>query len=204
MGNKVKVIFRRFLFGMIALGLMLLIASLGVLFVYGGNAFDVLGDVGGFFSGEDEDILKDNEDPNSGDGRAGAGGGSGGGGSGGGTGTGEEDSACSYWGPIQYSLGEFEENIECLIYGVEGCEKVKATCTAELRNLNDNVGGVFGIRFSLFSGGFPVISEIVEENLGPRERVVMRGEMMLEGDVYDVSSLECVTESEFIPVKCFD
>ncbi len=108
---------------------------------------------------------------------------------------------CSEWKQVQYSLGDFFEEIECLVYGVEGCESVRAVCGSEVFNLDYETGGVFKIRHSVFSGDQEVGFEIIEENVGARGRVALRAEIELEG-IFDVGSLKCVVDSDSIVHKC--
>jgi hypothetical protein len=116
-------------------------------------------------------------------------------------GSGSDRFICSEWSQVQYSLGNFFEEIECLVYGVEGCESVRATCGSEVFNLDYETGGAFRIRHSVFSGDQEIEFEIVEENVGARGRATLRAEVEMEG-VFDVGSLRCIVDSDSIPHKC--
>ena len=110
------------------------------------------------------------------------------------------DSGCVLQ-PVQYSLGEFVEQIECLFYGVDGCERVLAICESEIFNLDYDFGGDFVIKQSLFDGEDELDFELIEENVDARERVALRSEISLDGD-FDVESLRCVVDSVEIPSRC--
>ena len=150
---------------------------------------------GGDFDVEDDGVLSDSGEV------ASSSGGGGGGSSSGDSGDEDIGFVCSDWKPVQYSLGNFVDDIECLVYGIDGCEKVKAVCGSQVLNLDYATGGIFGIRHSVFLGDEEVSFKVIEENVGPRGRVTLRAEMMLEG-VFDVGSLKCVVDSERIPEYC--
>ncbi len=190
-----KGVLRNVLIGVGIIFGLALILGMGVLFVFGDRVSDVAWDK------DDEDVVSSVAEvrleieggavEDLGGDSDGDGGGS----------SGDVGFVCSEWQPVQYSLGNFFENIECLVYGVDGCERVRAVCGSELFNLDYDLGGVFEIRHSLFSGDDEIEFEIIEENVGTRERAVLRTEIMLDG-LFDVGSLECVVNTERVPQLC--
>lgn len=201
MKKRSKKIIRRVGVGLGIFIVAVLVLVGGVFFVFGDDTASIFGArFPVFIGGGGEDLGDDYVDSrivSSGGGEVGVsdGGASGGGGGGGAF-------VCNDWRPIQYSLANFNENIECLIYGVGTCEKVKASCSSELVNLDYDVGGNFGIRFSYFTGMQEDAFEVIEWEVSPRGRVILRSEVILYGS-YDVSSMKCVVDSEIIPEKCF-
>ncbi len=207
---------RKFIAKWIVIGLAIIFGAMavlagGALFIFGSDAIDFLNREYGMMPASDDDrggssdegeVSVNIEGSDVEDlGGSGASGGGGGGGSGGGNDGGSVGFICSEWQPVQYSLGNFFENIECLVYGVGGCDKVKATCGSEVFNLDYDIGGVFGIRHSLFSGDDEIGFDIVEKEVRSRDRKTLRTEIILEGS-FDVGSLKCVVDSGKIPEKC--
>lgn len=176
----------------------------GMFFIFGSETIEVFdfrsqeSDVRSQDDFGDDDVALDE----SGNVGGGAGGGVGGD-SGGGGGSGGEDVGfvCSRWQPVQYSFGNFFENVECLVYGVGGCERVRAVCGAEVFNLDYELGGIFGVKFFLFSGDDEISLEVIEEDVGARGRVSLRSEVVLDGE-FDVGGLRCVVDSGRVPARC--
>jgi len=196
--------------GLLVAGGVTVVLVVGIFFVFGEdtlNVFDfkdqdAVGSGQDDFKGGDFDVGDDGVESDSGEVASSSGGG-GGGSSSGDSGDGDEDIGfvCSDWRPVQYSLGNFVDDIECLVYGIDGCEKVKATCGSQVFNLDYATGGIFGIRHSVFLGDEEVSFKVIEENVGPRGRVALRAEMVLDG-IFDVGNLKCVVDSERIPEHC--
>ncbi len=212
MRNKKKVMRRVWIWASVVLGLCVVGVG-GIFFVFGDETLEVvgLGDRDSGVRGQDglsnEDVGMDDDDVSG----VASGGASGGGGGGSSSGGGDAGGVCSEWQPVQYSIGNFFEHIECLVYGVGGCDKVKAVCGSEVFNLDYEAGGNFGIRFSLFEGvevlmgqevsGEEIGFEIIEEGLGARERVSLMSEIVVDGE-FNVGELRCVVNSESVPMKC--
>lgn len=183
---------------LIVIGVSVSVLIAGELFIFGIGSLSE--DDGSFF--EENSYVDDSEEVSLSDeeqvvSSEGAGGGSGGA-SGGEAGAGF---VCSKWQPVQYSLGEFDENIECLVYGVGVCNRVKASCGVEVFNLDYDIEGIFGIRFSLFSGDDEIAFEVVDADVGAREREALDAEIFLDGE-FDVGSLKCVIDSDRVPREC--
>ena len=170
----------------------------GAFFVFGDEVLKAVGD-DRFFGGDsysDDREYDDGGDLVEGD----EGFVSGGGGSVGGGGDSDDVYICPT-DPLQYSLTKFISDVECLVYGVGGCESVKMVCSAELRNLDYEVGGIFGIEYSLVSDGEILEARVIETDIAPRAKSVFRTEIFVEGE-FDVGALECAIDMENVPVKC--
>lgn len=185
------------------LGVILLVAG-GLIFVFGEDIIEHPLDYLPFKDSvgigyESNDDFVEGEDAAS---FGGGGGGGGGGAAEGGIVT--KEPVCLRWEPVQYSIGDFDENIECLVYGIGICNKIKGKCYAQVKNLDDEVSGTFDIRFSLSSGGFEeAYYEIVSEEIGAKEKVLLGTDFEIEGE-FDMASLEFVIDTESVPQRCFE
>jgi len=202
MKKKGRDVFRKVFLGVLIILVLGVIVFAGTFFVFGNDLLDTVGD-GEFFAGSsrsadagDRGVENVN---NLGDDRMVS---SGGGGSGGASSSSDDSSEVTCpMQQVQYSLGNFVEKAECLLYGVGGCEKVKVICSAELYNLDRDVGGLFGIQYSLTSGNEVLEVKVVEADVGTRSRVILRTEIVKDG-LFDVGKLGCSIDMESVPMKC--
>lgn len=186
-------------------GFIVLFVVFGVVFVFGDKIFEVVEDRSPFFgeslaSGED-DVSVDDVDLNGDEidgvvaGDSSEGGGEGSGGSSGGSSPG-----CTRFQYVQYSLSNFVEEAECLVYGVGGCEQVRIVCSSKIFNMDYEIGGNFGIVYSLTSGNDSIGSERMEKEVEARTSDVLRVEVIKDG-LFDVNSLGCSIDMEIVPKR---
>ena len=182
-------------------GFIVLFVIFSVVFVFGDNIFEAVEDGRPFLgessaSGGDvvtvDDVLSEGavEDVVAGES----------GGEGGGDGDEESVSGCTRFQYVQYSLSNFVEEAECLVYGVGGCEQVRIVCSSKVFNMDYEIGGNFGIVYSLTSGNETIGSERMGKEVGARTGDVLRVEVVKDG-LFDISSLGCSIDMEIVPKR---
>lgn len=68
---------------------------------------------------------------------------------------------------IQYSLKNFKNSVECTNTGANGCISLVVNCSMEVYNLDREVDGIFGIRYSLVNSENEELDfELVQKNVG--------------------------------------
>lgn len=110
---------------------------------------------------------------------------------------------CNRYQPLQYSIGSFIQDVECLVNGTTGCDKIKVKCSSELYNLDYNTGGVFGIRYSLTSGGDILDYDIDSGRVEPRRAEVFSVEFVKSGS-FNVDNMGCLIDMDSVARKCID
>lgn len=182
--------------------------AVGFVFIFGEDAIDNPFGYLPFSGSNGVNNDKINENANDVFGSSNGGGGASGSSSGGESGS---SFVCNGWEDVQYSIGNFIENIECLVYGINGCERVRAVCGSDVYNLDSDVGGAFAIRYSVYSGDTlgeeydshegELSYEVVEKDIGANSKGTFVSEMTLDGE-FDTSNLKCVVDKESVPTKC--
>ena len=100
---------------------------------------------------------------------------------------------------VQYSLRNFVESVECLENGTTKCNKIGVNCSVEVYNLDHEVGGIFGIRYSLISDEKELDSEVAEKDIGVGEMGVLKVGFVREGSFgFDVD-WGCSIDMESVP-----
>ena len=137
---------------------------------------------------------------------------SGGGGSGAGSSVGGTDPAneippnCQET-QISYSLRKFVKNQTCNIFEGEICTDKNSFCSIEVKNLDDDITGIFTISFTHFELQNPeniIETESESFTLSPNEMRVFSSEIQIQSSGMDGNAnkeISCTFASEEIPIK---
>ena len=185
---------------------VLIILIGGSFFIFGSDVLDSFGKTNFI----DKDSVQNGDGGTNGDGQVTESGiailnksGEGSGESGGGGGTPDSVFICNRYQPLQYSLGSFIKDVECLVNGTTECEKIRVECSTELYNLDYDASGVFKIKYSLTSEGEILGYDFDDGNVGARNTDVLNVEFVEEGS-FDVDKMGCLIDMDSVPQKCVD
>ena len=200
-----KKVMRRIFVGLIG---VVLFFVLGVFFILGDQVFDSSSDYG-FFGGDSSFGGDGDEAEVLGEDSVGVAGGESG--SGGGSDGSEESDVGCVTQPVQYSLKNFVEDVECLLEDEGVCVEARVNCSVEVYNFDEGVGpqgddsgepDLFGVEFSLVDyRGMTLDSGVVERSVGVGVSEILGLEFVYVGS-FDVGDLGCGIEMERVPGKC--
>ncbi|NPE26847.1 hypothetical protein HNV12_02485 [Methanococcoides sp. SA1] len=104
--------------------------------------------------------------------------------------------------PVQYSLKNFVEDVNCLSGTDLECTQAVINCSVEIYNFDLSVDDLFAIEFSLVdSEEVKLESNIIERVVGIGAFEILVSEFIYEGN-FDVNDLGCGVAMERIPRKC--
>ncbi len=132
---------------------------------------------------DDNVIVNDREERSFGGGSGGGGGGAGGGGSsGGGAGgiSGEVVGENCFEQQIAYSLKDFKQNSDCNDFDGEICIKKMINCTIDVYNLDDNLNGMFEMRFDFLEEGIAFDFMLQSFDVAPNAYKTFEGVLEVE------------------------
>jgi len=103
---------------------------------------------------------------------------------------------------IQYSLRNFETNVECTDIGVKGCIRLVVRCSMEVYSFDRDISGNFQIRYTLVDAENNELDfELVEKEVGFGNSVIFSTEFV-RSDMFGVDdNLTCPFTVEAVPRK---
>jgi len=104
--------------------------------------------------------------------------------------------------PVQYSLKNFVEDVECLDGVDADCLEVRMNCSVEIYNFDEGLDDLFVVDFNLVDSEEVILkSDFVEMSVGVGASEVLVSEFVEVGN-FNIGDLECGIEMIDIPEKC--
>jgi len=104
--------------------------------------------------------------------------------------------------PVQYSLKNFVEEVECLDGVDSDCVEVRMNCSVEIYNFDEGVDDTFIVGFSLIDlEEVMLASDVVEMSVSVGASEVL-GLEFVESGSFDVGDLGCDIRMNRVPEKC--